>query len=237
MLKKGNNHKIIQKIILTRKNWEQNSKIYFSDLIWFQSSKKINFELLRHFNTKQHFNHFVNHQIISTKAGLLNSLKKIFDQDLQQVFRLHPLTFEIRIGAGDHILGLNMFIRMFKMIERKFDSGFMNKKDFEFKEFLEPGLNAGANIWILKPNGFNRGRGITLFRSLEDLEILLREEKTKNDNFENFNRNTSKARSLMQKKANRRHGLIRATMKIPPQSSTDHFIIQKYFNSSNTKDT
>ena len=33
----------------------------------------------------------------------------------------------------------------------------------------------GRNIWLIKPNDFNRGRGVSLFNTLEDLRRLLSE--------------------------------------------------------------
>ena len=33
----------------------------------------------------------------------------------------------------------------------------------------------GGNIWILKPNDYNRGRGIKLFRSLDQLKSQIKE--------------------------------------------------------------
>ena len=38
----------------------------------------------------------------------------------------------------------------------------------------------GANIWLIKPNDFNRGRGVKLFNNLEQLKELLK-EFTQND--------------------------------------------------------
>lgn len=34
-------------------------------------------------------------------------------------------------------------------------------------------LSDGEYVWILKPDGFNRGRGIELFSTLEELSKLL----------------------------------------------------------------
>ncbi len=34
-------------------------------------------------------------------------------------------------------------------------------------------LNSGKNMWILKPSGYNRGIGIHVFSTLEQLEKLI----------------------------------------------------------------
>jgi hypothetical protein len=33
----------------------------------------------------------------------------------------------------------------------------------------------GSNIWLIKPNDFNRGRGVMLFNSLNELKAILKE--------------------------------------------------------------
>ena len=33
----------------------------------------------------------------------------------------------------------------------------------------------GKNVWLIKPNDFNRGRGVRLFNSLEQLRKLMKE--------------------------------------------------------------
>ena len=38
----------------------------------------------------------------------------------------------------------------------------------------------GGNIWLIKPNDFNRGRGVKLFNNLEQLKELIK-EFTQND--------------------------------------------------------
>jgi len=35
--------------------------------------------------------------------------------------------------------------------------------------------NGGMNMWLLKPTGLNRGRGIHIFRSFEELKDILYE--------------------------------------------------------------
>ena len=32
---------------------------------------------------------------------------------------------------------------------------------------MEPEMYYGKNVWLIKPNDFNRGRGVKLFNSLE----------------------------------------------------------------------
>ena len=39
----------------------------------------------------------------------------------------------------------------------------------------------GGNVWLIKPNDFNRGRGVCLFNSLEQLRKLMKEFSTGNE--------------------------------------------------------
>lgn len=43
------------------------------------------------------------------------------------------------------------------------------------KYCLDRCLYKNMNVWLIKPNDFNRGRGVMLFNSLEQLRKLLRE--------------------------------------------------------------
>ena len=36
-------------------------------------------------------------------------------------------------------------------------------------------INDGNYLWLLKPNSFNRGRGIQIFRTLDEMEKLIAE--------------------------------------------------------------
>jgi hypothetical protein len=43
------------------------------------------------------------------------------------------------------------------------------------KYTLEPEMYDGMNVWLIKPNDFNRGRGVVLFNTLEQLRKLMKE--------------------------------------------------------------
>jgi len=38
-----------------------------------------------------------------------------------------------------------------------------------------------TNVWLIKPNDFNRGRGVMLFNTLEQLRRILKEFSTGNE--------------------------------------------------------
>ena len=43
------------------------------------------------------------------------------------------------------------------------------------KYLLKESMFNGQNLWVFKPNDFNRGKGVTLFRSLDELKRLIQD--------------------------------------------------------------
>ena len=43
------------------------------------------------------------------------------------------------------------------------------------KYTLDDTMYDGGNVWLIKPNDFNRGRGVRLFNTLEQLRKLMKE--------------------------------------------------------------
>ena len=107
------------------------------------------------------------------------------------VFRYLPIQFTIDFSTMNFTLEIDKFCGYYKMIEKH------NRKQatadlatIELNKEIEKKYNdtrqarkfnlpsdfqQGRNIWLLKPNDFNRGRGVSLFNSLSSLKSLLRE--------------------------------------------------------------
>ena len=71
----------------------------------------------------------------------------------------------------------------------------MTEKKRTFKSLvLRDSMYDGQNIWLLKPADANRGRGVHLFSSLEQMKRLLIEQTTRAESkqFQNFATNTLK---------------------------------------------
>lgn len=131
-------------------------------------------------------NHFKNHQIFSTKSGLLDTLNLIYSNDLAKTFDIMPLSYKIEYNPQKGIKGLKQFTEMFNSIEasksslKSISKNTVSTTDTDPEQqktlpaadkfsTLTPCLNQGKNVWVLKPTHLNRGRGITLFNSLEQL--------------------------------------------------------------------
>lgn len=59
---------------------------------------------------------------------------------------------------------------------------------------LRESMFDGENVWLLKPNDANRGRGVHLFNSLEQMKRLLLEltSRAESKQFQHFAQNTLK---------------------------------------------
>jgi hypothetical protein len=105
-------------------------------------------------------------------------------------------------------------------------------------------LNAGNNVWILKPADYNRGRGIRLFNNLESLQsILLEYERYEFDNYKvidvsnilkkrsfTFGKKANSTMKILRKPLQNKEEMKKNTLKILGNSKlkTRRFIIQKY---------
>ena len=116
-----------------------------------------------------------------------------------------------------------------------FPSGYDSKRGIPlFTKFIMPLCHfSGNNIWILKPNSLNRGRGIHLFNNLNSLKELLfyysngnagissQKEESKNRPLDNIKYNSEMCE----------HTLDQFNLNLNNKLLTTSFIIQKYIES------
>eukprot|EP01022_Parablepharisma_sp_SALTPOND_P013287 TRINITY_DN1768_c0_g1_i1.p1 TRINITY_DN1768_c0_g1~~TRINITY_DN1768_c0_g1_i1.p1 ORF type:complete len:716 (+),score=63.40 TRINITY_DN1768_c0_g1_i1:921-3068(+) len=189
----GNNSQIIRRCMEKRVDWKEApgfcSIFHFK---WQPFSKGLRFDQIS-LSQKQMVNHFENHYEVTTKDGLFKNLLPYVDHRKKNVFDYVPLTFLLDVDSDTYYVDLDKFTHCYNII----DSGkksptleqglkLINQKLANFPIMKEkrtptqckPKLHkthyAGTNIWILKPTGFNRGRGISVFDSLEKLKSLIK---------------------------------------------------------------
>ena len=138
--------------------------------------------------------------MITTKDQLFNNMSILSENLHQDVFDYLPLTFVIDLGTSMASTEYDKFHYYFNAIE-KFKSTYNNARDKDEKSEVLNTINNtvhahiqmtekkrqskmmtlrdtmfdGENIWLLKPNDANRGRGVHLFNSLEQMKRLLLE--------------------------------------------------------------
>ena len=133
-------------------------------------------------------------------------MHRFCEQARLNVFQYLPVQFVLEITAKNFTHEIDRFCSYFNTIERvrlkpgdggrKGELHKINKlidnsksinsetkyKNIVSRKFtLDPEMYDGANVWLIKPNDFNRGRGVRLFNNLEQLRKLIKEFATGNE--------------------------------------------------------
>ncbi len=112
------------------------------------------------------FNHFEVLRGICTKSGLIKSLRTYYEQHPEaiasnySVFDSTPTSFVVSLSKGDS--SLNSFVYRFKEISK----GYSRKERVPLKHCEE-------NIWLVKPEDANQGKGIEIFRNIREIQSYL----------------------------------------------------------------
>lgn len=137
---------------------------------WTGSSKNFNFDQLRAENTggeKKMINHLERHYLLSAKDKLYLNMRRYCEKQKLNVFNYLPLQYVLDLQSKDSELEIEKFCHQFNHYQRIKHSSQLEEK--------EKSMFDGGNIWLIKPNGLNRGIGIKLFTSLKQLRSLLKE--------------------------------------------------------------
>jgi hypothetical protein len=109
------------------------------------------------------FNHFEVLRDICTKSGLIRSLDTYYKSNKDararnyQIFDTTPTTYLVTLGLADS--GLNPFINRFKEISK-----------CNTRKERTPMKHCSENIWLVKPENANQGRGIQIYKNLKDIQ-------------------------------------------------------------------
>lgn len=117
-------------------------------------------------------NHFNANYFLGNKKALFYSMRKYYELNGQNVFDFLPLTFHVSRGVDDPEYA--RFLKYHSQLQ-------------ETNQQLPPGRQL-RNIWIVKPGEFtNRGTGITVCSSLDDVKVRLKgRERNQNGKFRTF---------------------------------------------------
>jgi hypothetical protein len=137
-------------------------------------------------------NHFEYHHEITTKDSLFKNLLASAQLHKLNVFDYLPLTFVLDVDAQTYNPDFEKFVLSYNIIAAASKSGNPQAlKDINSKlqritfsrdrraithckAKIAATHFAGKNLWILKPTGFNRGRGVSVFDSMDKLRCLLK---------------------------------------------------------------
>ncbi|KAL4506836.1 hypothetical protein ABPG72_001257 [Tetrahymena utriculariae] len=165
---------------------------------WTQGIQGIKYEKLNSNGAKQCVNHFEEHREISQKDNLVKNLKLFCETNKISLFSITPCTFLIDLNDDSCELQITKFANFFckhhpkseyienskkmiaefkKNIRQIFQSVNTNYKKIKSNSYSKPILYPSfvnkdycQYIWLLKTTIYNRGRGIELFSSFEQLE-------------------------------------------------------------------
>jgi len=165
---------------------------------WMPVLRGTRFEQLS-YSQKQIINHFEFHHEITTKDELFKNMMAYAELNKINIFDYVPLTFVVDVDSQTYSPDLEKFVLFYDAIDSIVKSCDNKTPDYQ-KQCLklinqkipQIGLSkdrravthcrpkicethfAGKNIWILKPTGFNRGRGVSVFDTMEKLKNLIK---------------------------------------------------------------
>ncbi|CAD8187891.1 unnamed protein product [Paramecium pentaurelia] len=184
----GNNSKLIISAMQKRKNWQE-SENYLFHFQWNMNDKNFQYCSLNQ-SQIQIVNHLPNHRELTLKCNLIRNLKQFCQTNKKYVWDITPLSFIVEFNAQEN--NLNKVLKEFTLAYEQFQPLSSMKTQFNYftkhnSQYFLPKMHhsfldeENNYIWILKPNEFNRGRGIQFFRTIEELKSLLK----------NFNKGSS----------------------------------------------
>jgi hypothetical protein len=152
------------------------------------------------YSQRQMVNHFEYHAELTTKDGLFRNLLAYAQLNKLNVFDYVPLTFVLDLDAQTYYPDFEKFVQCYGAIDSvlKADDPAHPLSETGRLKLINAKLQqitfskdrravthckakvwdthiAGRNLWILKPTGFNRGRGVTVFDTLDKLKTLIKE--------------------------------------------------------------
>lgn len=159
----GNNSKLLCKLMRRRAGWSeetcaQHSTCHFA---WHPEARTVRFDRYAPYLGLQMVNHFEGHAQISNKLCLYTNLSEYCEANGTSINDLMPLTFFLELDSPRMQAQMTAFSRCFK--------GIAGRKAMPSTHYN------GGNVWLLKPADLNRGQGISLFSSPEELRDLLRD--------------------------------------------------------------
>lgn len=168
----GNNSKLIKHIMETKANWFEGDYSVPNDanFIWHPTSKNIKFRRLAPYLPIQVANHFEFHNVLSNKAELYLNLFNYCSENGLAINDIMPTTFVVDVKSKRLNSQIILFVSFFKNIKAKV------KEEIANQTYTVPSTHyVGENVWLLKPSGNNRGRGIQIFNNIAQFKSMISE--------------------------------------------------------------
>jgi hypothetical protein len=178
----GNNSRLLVKPLLeARGNWveasEQEAEAFKAQFIWKPTVYHVRVRSNKAYNQMDELftqgfgimihNHLENNREITTKTGLIRSLRNFYQTNelaIKATYQVHdtiPTSFIITAQVEDE---------EFRLLTTRFNE---IQNGFYYKEKL-PAKHCSKNMWLLKPAALNQGRGIEVCRSVKEINTILK---------------------------------------------------------------
>lgn len=118
-------------------------------------------------------NHLENNREITTKTGLIRSLRNFYanhELALQSSYQVHdsiPTSFIITANYED--LEYQMFVNRFNEIGNSYKQAFGGEGGMHSNKERTPAKHCEKNMWLIKPAALNQGKGIEVCRTLKEI--------------------------------------------------------------------
>ena len=172
----GNNSKLIRIVMQQKNNWVEGNYLdpNSAHFIWHPTSKTVKFRRLASYLPPQAINHFEFHGELTNKANLFQNLSKYCIANSLQINSMMPITFILDLNSNRLNTQVSTFLSYFKTIQGEKSPRLKGNSETALNQSMPPDTHfTGKNTWIIKPSGYNRGRGIHIFNDPDALKHLL----------------------------------------------------------------
>lgn len=155
-----------------RDSWIEQISLQHGDLpqfSWHPTSRSVRFDRLVPYLSPTVVNHFEHHGELSNKLNLFKNLKEYCESQGLAISSMIPTTFGLEFESNRFHAQYIAFTTFFKAIGEMWRKG----RHEELAGVLGNTLLSGENVWLIKPSGFNRGRGIAVFSSIDQLKEIV----------------------------------------------------------------
>ena len=179
-IKEGNNGSLIERCILTRKNWSVINKnlMNYANLIWTPLAYEVDFGIRPQFY--QFINHFESNYEVSNKMRMFYNVLSYCEKNNIDIFSFIPVTIGFDFVNKDFETQLQNFTKFYldvpSLIDKKvnvyssyFMSLYSNKIGNVQKIYIPKTFYSGKNVWLIKAPNSCCGRDIKVFSSLNDI--------------------------------------------------------------------
>ncbi|EAS00468.2 tubulin-tyrosine ligase family protein (macronuclear) [Tetrahymena thermophila SB210] len=199
---KGNNSELVRKVMSKKQGWVECTGHYvYYNFNWQSVSSLVKFDRMK--SSEHHtylVNHFEFHREITQKDRLIKNISNYSKLNQINQFDITPLTFIFNFDQDSFDSEMEDFLSFFlsksttpavemiaiEILRRK---NYYRNSQMKSSQILNSArtkisynqvsnhscLFRGKNIWIFKPSDTNRGRGIKLFNSVQQLLSILQE--------------------------------------------------------------